>query len=179
MKIETELADKFADNIFEKIKDEIDGMNCDDVSINSGKLWKLKKKIHKNCIDPPTAMRNSKRELMTDKDTIFEETLKYYQKVLENSQIKEGLERHKIDRKDLAKRRLEEASKKKTPDWDIIDLTEALKKYKRKNLLMHLDISMISLNHQLQAVTSKRGLLKFMNKIKQNQVYTNVLKSAI
>ena len=101
-------------------------MNCDDVSINSGKLWKLKKKIHKNFIDPPTAMRNSKEELMTDKDTILEKALKYYQKFLANRPIKEGLERHKIDREDMAKRRKEEASKKKTPDWDIIDLTEAL-----------------------------------------------------
>ena len=44
--LEELLADKYADNIFEKIKEEIDGMACDEGAINSGKLWKLKK----NCI---------------------------------------------------------------------------------------------------------------------------------
>jgi hypothetical protein len=51
LKLETELADKFADNIFEKIKEEVDGMNCEDGAINSGKLWKVKKKLHKNFVE--------------------------------------------------------------------------------------------------------------------------------
>ena len=51
LKLETELADKFADNIFEKIKEEVDGMNCEDGAINLGKLWKVKKKLHKNFVE--------------------------------------------------------------------------------------------------------------------------------
>ena len=43
LKLETELAEKFGYNILEKINEEIDGMNCEDGGINSGKLWKLKK----------------------------------------------------------------------------------------------------------------------------------------
>jgi hypothetical protein len=65
--IEEELADKYADNIFDKIKEEISGMTNDEGAINSGKLWKLKKKLHKNYKDPPTAMKDSKGNLITEK----------------------------------------------------------------------------------------------------------------
>ena len=54
--LEETLADKYADNIFDKIKEEIDGMTCDEGAINSGKLWKLKKKLHKNYQNPPTQL---------------------------------------------------------------------------------------------------------------------------
>ena len=77
IKLETELADKFGDNIFDKIKDEIDGMNCEDGTVNSGKLWKLKKKLHRDFADPPTAMKNSEGELLTNKNDILEETVKH------------------------------------------------------------------------------------------------------
>ena len=79
-KLEEELADKFADNIFQKIKDEIAGMNSEDGAINSGKLWKLKKKLHKNFVDPPTAMKNSRGKLLTEKGDILAETLNHYKK---------------------------------------------------------------------------------------------------
>ena len=35
IELETEIADKFAVNNFEKIKEEIYGMNCEDGAINS------------------------------------------------------------------------------------------------------------------------------------------------
>ena len=70
-KLEEELAHKFADNIFQKIKEEIEGMNCENGAIHSGKLWKLKKRLHKNFVDPPTAMKNSRGELLTEKGDIL------------------------------------------------------------------------------------------------------------
>ena len=82
--LETELADKYAENIFEKIQDEISGMCSEEGAINSGKLWKLKKKLHKNYRDPPTAMKDSQGNLITEKAEILVETTKYYSKVLEN-----------------------------------------------------------------------------------------------
>ena len=110
--------------------DEIEGMNCEDGTVNSGKLWKLKKKLHRNFANPPTAMKNSEGKLLTNKDDILEETVNHYQKVLANRKVKEGLEQHQRDREHLANRRLEQASKNKTPDWDMTDLVEALKSLK-------------------------------------------------
>ena len=94
LELETELADKFGDNIFVKIKEEIEGMNCEDGAVNSGKLWKLKKKLHSNFPDPPTAMRDSKGKLLTEKTDILEETVQHYERVLKNRKIIEGLEHH-------------------------------------------------------------------------------------
>ena len=113
MELETELADKLADNIFQKIMEEIDGMNCEEGAINSGKLWKLKKKLHKNFADTPTAMKDSSGNLLTDKYIILAETVKHYKTVLENRKIADGLEKHQTDREDLAVKRLEQASKNK------------------------------------------------------------------
>jgi hypothetical protein len=77
-KIETnKLEEELADIIFLKIKDEIEVMNSEDGAINSGKLWKLKKKLHKNFVDPPTAMKNSRGKLLTEKGDILAETLNH------------------------------------------------------------------------------------------------------
>ena len=65
--LKAELADKYAQNIFEKIQEEISGMCSEDGAINSGKLWKLKKKIHNNYRDPPTVMKDSKGNLIIEK----------------------------------------------------------------------------------------------------------------
>ena len=112
LRLETELADKFGDNIFEKIKEEIQDMNCEDGRVNSGKLWKLKKKFHKGFSDPPTAMKDGAGKLLTEKEDILEETVKHYTKVLDNRKIKEGLENHQKERENLANLRLEQARKK-------------------------------------------------------------------
>ena len=70
-KLEEELANKYADNICDKIMEEIKGMNCDDGGINSNKLWKLKKKLHNSFYEPPTAMKDSDGKLLTRKEDIL------------------------------------------------------------------------------------------------------------
>ena len=106
-------------------------MNCEDGGIKSGKLSKLKKKLHKSFNEPPSAMRNSDGELLTRKQNILDETVKYYCKVLENRKIKEGLENHQNKREDLAKARMNIAKEKRTEDWDIEYLEAALKGLKK------------------------------------------------
>ena len=46
MKVEAKLADLCAENNYNKIKEEIAGIKCEEGGINSGKLWKLKKKLN-------------------------------------------------------------------------------------------------------------------------------------
>ena len=174
--LETELADKFGDNIFEKIKEEIEGMNCDDGAVNSGKLWKLKKKLHKHFPDPPTAMQDSKGKLLTDKEEILEETVKHYEKVLQNRPIKEGLEEHKSEREHLANQRLKQASLNKTPDWDMIDLNEALKSLKNNKSSDSFGYVNELFKPSIIGSDLKLAVLKLMNKIKQTIVYPQCLE---
>ena len=81
-------------------------MDCDKGGINSSKLQKLKKKLHKSFSEAPTAMKDSDGMLLTRRKDIMDATVKYYRKVLENRKIKEGLERHQEEREDLAKARI-------------------------------------------------------------------------
>ena len=45
--LEDVLADTCKNNINEKIREEIEGLECEEGGLNSGKLWKLKKKLFK------------------------------------------------------------------------------------------------------------------------------------
>ena len=127
-------------------------MNCEDGTVNSGKLWKLKKKLHSNFPDLPTAIRDSKGKLLTAKEDFLEETVEQYEQVLKKRPIKEGLEHHQNEREHPAYLRLEQASLNKTPDWDITDLTEALKSLKIASPVMPLGTSMSCLSPQLLEV---------------------------
>ena len=73
--LEEELANKYANEIYEKIQEEIEGLNCEDDGLNSGHIWKLKKKLHTNYPDPPASMTDQSGNLITEKDKIKENTL--------------------------------------------------------------------------------------------------------
>ena len=175
--LEEELADKYADNIFDKIKEEISGMTNDEGAINSGKLWKLKKKLHKNYKDPPTAMKDSKGNLITEKGKILDETVKYYTKVLENREIKKGLEKHKEDRELLAERRLEQSKKNKTPDWDMDDITLALKSLKNNKSPDAFGYINELFKPGVIGSDLKLAFLRLMNQIKKQQVYPSCMEA--
>ena len=69
-KIEEELADKFAEENYKIIKEEIKDMECDEGGINAGKLWKLKKKLSPKKQDVPTAMLDQHGNLVTSETGI-------------------------------------------------------------------------------------------------------------
>jgi hypothetical protein len=121
-------------------------------------------------------MKNSEGKLLTNKDDILEETVNHYQKVLENRKVKEGLELHKRDREHLANLRLEQASKNKTPDWDMTDLVEALKSLKNNKSSDALGYINELFKPSVIGSDLKLAVLKLMNKIKQTQVYPNCLE---
>ena len=54
--VENKLAELCAEKNYNKIKEEISDIKHEEGGINSGKLWKLKKKLSPKCRDPPTAM---------------------------------------------------------------------------------------------------------------------------
>ena len=55
-KVDQELASKCAQDNYEKIKEELEGINCEEGGLNFGKLLKLRKKLFLKSRDPPTAM---------------------------------------------------------------------------------------------------------------------------
>ena len=88
-KVEEELANRCANDNYEKIKDEIEGVKCEEGGVNSGKLWKLRKKLFPNSRDPPTAMMDQAGNLITDPDQIQNIALETYKNRLRNRTMKE------------------------------------------------------------------------------------------
>ena len=55
-KVENKLAEEYAEEYFDKIKEKTAGIDCEEGGMNSGRLWSLKKEIFPKNRDPPTAM---------------------------------------------------------------------------------------------------------------------------
>ena len=125
--VEERLADLCAQDNFEKINEEISGINCDEGGFNSGHLWKLKKKLSPRCRDPPTAMMDGKGNLLTSAKSIEALAVETYKKRLENREMKEEIKHIRADKEELCKLRLKIASRNKTPDWTMDQLETVLK----------------------------------------------------
>ena len=125
--IEEDLADLVAEENYLKIKEEIKDKDSDEGGMNTGKLWKLKKKIIPRQQEPPTAMVDSTGNLVTSSEGIKNIATEHYGKILENRDIKDDLKDVQKDKEELFKHRLDLAKKNKTHPWDIQDLKEVLK----------------------------------------------------
>ena len=78
-KLEEELSSKYSDIMANKILNEVKGLDNDEEGgFNSGKLWRLRKKLCPRANEPPTAMQSSEGNLLTSNDDIKEEAIKHY-----------------------------------------------------------------------------------------------------
>ena len=91
----------------------------------------VNKKVKSQYVEPPVATTDSKGNILTSKEDILKNTVKYYQKVLENREIKEDLKDYRKDREELAILRMKLAEANKTPDWDMEKLDAVLKHLKK------------------------------------------------
>ena len=69
-KVEEELANKYSNNMYNKMKGQLKGCSdSDNGGFNTGALWKLKEQLSPRQNEPPTAMTSLKGKLLTnDKD---------------------------------------------------------------------------------------------------------------
>ena len=125
--VEKELADKFGEKMYKHIKEEINCIETEDGGFNSGKLWKLKKKLSPSNFDPPTAMKDSSGKLSITEEDILKEATKHYERVFEDKPMDESIKHMKSMREDLCLKRLEAARKNKTPPWTSEDVKFVLK----------------------------------------------------
>ena len=117
-KVETKLANLCAQANYKKICEEISDIKCDEGGINSGKLWKLKKKLSPKCRDPPTAMMDFNGKLLTSEEEIQKLAIKVFENRLRNRDMKTELSDMKKDKESLCKMRLEIAQKKQNTTMD-------------------------------------------------------------
>ena len=113
-KVENELAKLCAQTNYDKICEEISGINCNEGGVNSGKLWNLKKKLSPKCRDPPTAMMNPDGKLITSEKEIEKLAINVFENRLKNRDMKIELSELREDKEFLFNLRLEKAKQNKT-----------------------------------------------------------------
>ena len=95
---------------------------------NAGRLWKLKKKLSPKVSDPPTAMMNTLGKLITSEEENRAEATKHYKNVFKEREITKDLK--DFNREKLCHERLKLASRNKSPEWSVEDVTCVLRSLK-------------------------------------------------
>ena len=173
--VDEELCDKYSEVMYKKIMEEVlEGIeDCEDGGFNTGKLWRLKKKLLPALGEPPTAMLNSEGKLLTLEKDIKEEAVKHSQKVFKNKNINKGLEHLKDEQELLCKKRLKKVSRSKTSPWTVEDVTNVLKSLKNGKSKDPYDIPNELFKPSVAGDNLILAITLLMNRIKDELIFPN------
>ena len=121
-------------------------------------------------------MKDDLGNILTSKEDILNNTIKHYQKVLSNREIKENFIDHKKEREELAIQRMKIAETNKTPEWDSEDLDIVLKSLKPDKSRDALGYLNEIFKPDIIGSDLKLAILKLMNKIKKEQTFPECLE---
>ena len=175
-KVEEKLADLCAEENYQKIKEEIKGLEIEKGGLNAGNLWKLKKKLSPRGQDPPTAMSYKAGNLVSSTAGIKKLASEHFQKVLENRPIKEDLKQLQSDKEELFAHRLDIATDNKSPEWTPEDLEQVLKNLKKNKSRAPLGNANELFKPAVAGEDLKLAILLLVNKIKDKLELPEVLK---
>ena len=175
--VDRELSDKYSEQMFRKIKTEVQGVDdAEEGGFNAGKLWKLKTKLAPRNHDPPTAMFDTNGQLLTlDKDIIIEAE-NHYKEVCKEKPIQEQYAEYQEDREELCRTRLEQCSQNKTKEWTISDVTAVLKSLKPGKSKDAHDLPNEIFKPSVAGENLILAVTKLMNRIKNELSYPNLLE---
>ena len=174
--MEKRLAEKCAKSNYDKINEEIANIDCEEGGVNSGHLWKLKKKLSPKCRDPPTAMMDAEGNLVTSPNLIEDLALKTYTERLKNRPMKNEMNDLRAMKETLCKLRLRQASKNKTPPWKMEQLDTVLFNLKRNKSRDPMGYANEIFHPSVAGADLKKAILGLMNRIKNEQVYPEALE---
>ena len=175
--LEEKMAEIYSEDMSKKIKDELNGINCEDGGWNSGFLWKLRSKISPRPEEPPTAMESSNGVLLTDPLEIQKEAIKYYEQLFKDLPIDPEYEEVQIYKEKLCKMRLNMCAKNKTDDWTDDDLNQVLKDLKNGTSRDPFGYSNELFKCEIAGKDLRLAVLKLMNKTKQQQKIPRSMQS--
>ena len=174
--VESKLAEKCAETNYLKIKEELGRINCEEGGVNSGYLWKLKKKLSPKCRDPPTAMFDNHGNLVTDIKQIQNLALSTFTERLKNREIKTELADMKILKEKLFELRMKSSGRVKTPPWDMNDLDCVLKNLKKNKSRDPMGYANEIFSPSVAGLDFRLAILNLMNRIKTEQKYPEILE---
>ena len=174
-RVEKELADKYAEEVYEKIKTEIKDIE-DEVGWNPVNLWKMKKKIIPRPTDPPTAMKNKEGKVLTNNAEILEEAVKHFENLFEEQEVHPEYEDLKNEKEKLWEVRLEKCAKNKTIPWNIKELDKVLKDLKSNKSRDPNGYANEVFKENVAGKDLKNAVLKLMNRMKSEQQIPKVMQ---
>ena len=174
--VELKLAEKCAETNYMKIKEEIGKMDCEEGGVNSGFLWKLKKKLSPKCRDPPTAMLDTWGNLVTDTKQIQNLALSTFTERLKNREIKTEFAYMKLLKEKLFEIRIKSSGRIKTPPWSMNELDNVLKNLKKNKSRDPMGYANEIFSPSIAGLDFRLAILNLMNRIKAEQKYPEVLE---
>ena len=174
--IEQKLAEKYSTKNYNIIKEEVANIKVEEGGLNSGHLWRLKKKLSPRCRDPPTAMMDKNGVLHTSAHEIEDIALETYQNRLRNREIKDELKHIKDYKEKLCMMRLEKAKRNKTTPWTKEQLEVVLKRLKKNKSRDPMGMANELFSNAVAGDDLKNAVLKLMNRIKEEQIFPEALE---
>ena len=92
--VEMRLSELCAEDNYRIIEEACAGLTCEEGGLNSGKLWKLKRRLKGIAMEPPTAMLDHQGSLVTSSKEIEKLTISMYQERLKALKIRKDLILH-------------------------------------------------------------------------------------
>jgi hypothetical protein len=166
------IADR-ADTNFKKLKEELSKIKTN-AGLNPKQLWKLRKKMCPMNRDPPTAMEDKHKNLLTSDEAIKNRALEVFAERLENNIMKPHLKDLEDDTNVLCEIRLKLAKSNETEPWTLDDLEYAL-----KQLANGKSRDAEGFANEIFKVAGddlKMAVLKLMNLMKKKQQYPKNLQ---
>ena len=140
------------------------------------KFWKIRKTICPKSQDPPSAMLDSKGNLLTSQASIENRAIEVYTKRLEGNKMKAHLKGAEKTTNDLCETRLKVTKHNKTEPLTMDDLEIVMKdlaRNKSRDALGHVNELF---KEEAAGSDFKLAILKLMNIIKQRLQYPDILK---
>ena len=119
---------KLSEENYNKVKDEIEKAKSNKGGMNSKQIWKMKKRSCPKSKDPPTAMLDSKGNLLMSNKAIENRAIEVFKERLSGNKIEPNLINLEKDTNKLCETRLKMTKLNKIKPWDMEDLKEVPKK---------------------------------------------------
>ena len=161
---------------YKQVIEELSKMKPEEGRIDSQRFWKLKKRLFPKSRDPPSAMIDKGKNVLTSNKAIESLALDVYSERLKSNKIKEHLESYEEANNKLCLERLKETKLNKTSPWTEEDLDQALKDLDNNKSRDALQYANELFKEGVAGSDLKRALLKFMNLIKEKQEYPDALQ---
>ena len=128
-KLDINLTKLIAEKNAKTVKNHVESMVVNG-NFSQIKLWKLKKKLCPATREPPMAKRDERGTMITAPELLKALYVRTYEDRLRCRKMRPGLEDILFLKNELWSNRLRELERKKTPDWKLEDLRNAIKSLK-------------------------------------------------